>query len=214
MQRISIEQTDPATGDVFDRRRLSESLDASALVITHYRVAPGEGLPAGLHAHADQEEVFVVLEGTATYEVFDVETDSYLLEDSALLDDSNDGPLAGELVVETGETVQLAPGEFQSGRNDGDEELRLLALGAPPESEDVRIPVDCPECDHEDLRLDVGETELTVVCPGCGAERVPADCPDCSGTDLRMTLGEETEPVAACAACGVTFDRPPVVGSW
>ena len=208
MERSSIEQTTPVGDDGVDRRRLSESLGASDLAITHYRVAPGTELPAGLHAHADQEEVFIVLDGTATYDVFDVETD-----DSALLDDSNDGPLARELVVEPGETVRFAPGEFQSGRNDGDEELRLLAVGAPPESDDVRIPVDCPECDHEDLRLDVGEPELSLVCPHCEAERAPTDCPACSDADLRMTL-ENGKPVAGCAGCGATFDRPPVAGSW
>lgn len=215
MKRISIEETSSAGGDGVGRSRLSESLGARDLAIIHYRIAPGEELPAGLHAHADQEEVFVVLDGTATFEVYDVVVaDGYLLDDSDPLDDPDDGPFAGELVVETGETVRFAPGEFQSGRNDGDEELRLLALGAPLESEDVRLPVDCSECDHEDVRLDVGEPKLSLVCPRCGAERVLADCPNCPGADLRMTLGEDTEPIAACATCGATFDRPPVVGRW
>jgi hypothetical protein len=38
------------------------------VAINHYQVPAGEGLPSGLHAHYDQEEVFVVLAGEATFE--------------------------------------------------------------------------------------------------------------------------------------------------
>jgi uncharacterized cupin superfamily protein len=48
--------------------RLSAALDATSVAINRYRLAPGEEFPGGLHAHADQEEVFVVLEGEATFD--------------------------------------------------------------------------------------------------------------------------------------------------
>ncbi|WP_290811244.1 cupin domain-containing protein [Halovivax sp.] len=191
MKRVFISETDPVGAEAFELRRLSEPLGTTDIAINHYRVAPGAGLPAGLHAHADQEEVFVVLEGAATFETLD-----------------------GEVDVATGEAIRFGPGEFQSGRNDGDEELVLLALGAPGESEDVRIPIECPECDGEDLRLDFGGSGLTFACRRCGAERTPIDCPECGGADLRVTLGADGEPVADCTDCGGTYERPPIEGEW
>lgn len=176
----------------FDRRALSNELGTADLAINQYRVSPGGRLPAGLHAHADQEELFVVLSGEATFET---------------LDD-------GIVTVSVDEAIRFAPGEFQAGRNDGDEPMELLALGAPRESEDVRIPIACPDCGAESLRLDFGEGALTFVCPECATEREPADCPTCSGADLRVTLADGGEPIVACQDCGSTFDHPPVRGEW
>lgn len=175
----------------FDRLALSASLETTDLAINHYRVSPGGRLPAGLHAHMDQEELFVVLSGEATFETFD-----------------------GPVTVSGDEAIRFAPGEYQAGRNDGDEPLELLALGAPRESEDVRIPIGCPDCDAENLQLDFGEGALTFACPECATEREPADCPTCSGADLRVTLDDGGEPIVACQDCGSTYETPPVRGEW
>lgn len=195
MERIAIEDAEATNfGEESTRRSLSDPLGTTDVAINRYRLAPGEGLPGGLHAHADQEEVFVVLEGEATFEVLE----------------TADG--AGtEITVGEGEIVRFAPGEFQSGRNDGDGELVVLALGAPRDSEDVRIPVACEECGREDLRLDFGGGELTFVCPDCETERIPDDCPECGHGDLRVTLGEGTGTVVVCRGCGEAFERPPTV---
>jgi len=151
MEHVSIDEVDPvAMGADIDRRGLSDPLSTTNLAVNHYRLTPGERLSGSLHTHTDQEEVFVVIEGEATFE---------------RLDDD-------DVTVGAGEAVRFGPGEYQSGVNDGDGELRVLGLGAPRDSEDVRVPQSCPECGHENLRIlptEDGEGFVTV-CPECGTE--------------------------------------------
>lgn len=188
MRKVTIGETDPdLLAEGVERRALSDPLGTTDVAINRYTVRPGDGLPAGLHAHADQEEVFVVLEGTATFETLD-----------------------GEVTVDAREAVRFAPGEFQSGRNGGDDPLVVLALGAPRESDDVRLPVTCPECGHGDVRFETGAKEPAFVCPACGGERTPRPCPACGDDDLRVTLGDGDGTVVRCRGCGETYDEPPV----
>jgi uncharacterized cupin superfamily protein len=187
MEHVSFEAVEASRlcgdGEV---RALTDPLGLENAAINHYRVPPGRDLPAGLHAHEDQEEVFLVQDGVAIFETMD-----------------------GEQRVEAGEAIRFAPGEFQSGGNGGDEDLLVLAVGAPRDSEDVRLPAACPDCGHDDLRLE-GDGGVVFVCPDCAAEHVPADCPECGGEGMGMTLGEDGKPVAACRDCGATFPEPPL----
>ncbi|RLM62994.1 cupin domain-containing protein [Halorubrum sp. Atlit-26R] len=148
MEHISIDEVEPSAfgGDV-DRRGLTEPLGASDVAINRYRLAPGERFSQGLHAHMDQEEIFVIVEGDATFETMD-----------------------GDVTVGAGEAIRFAPGEFQSGKNDGDEAIVAFALGAPRDSEDVRIPQECPECGHDNMRAIPGDDGFTLRCPECSAE--------------------------------------------
>jgi uncharacterized cupin superfamily protein len=150
MEKLSIDDVEPSgLGQDVDRRGLSDPLGTSDFAINHYRLDPGERLSGGLHAHMDQEEVFAVVAGEATFETPD-----------------------GEVSVAEGEVVRFAPGEYQSGKNDGDEELVVYAMGAPRESEDVRVPMECRECGHENMRAvpaDDGDG-FDFVCPECGTE--------------------------------------------
>lgn len=186
MERVSLDGRDDGEGVA--TRRLSAALGAEHVAVNHYRVPPGEGFPAGLHAHMDQEEVFVVLDGGATFETLD-----------------------GRVTVRAGEAIRFAPGEFQTGVNEGDETLVALALGAPRYSDEVRLPLDCPDCGHDDLRLDT-DRGVTFDCPDCGTEHVPAPCPECDSEDLGVRLGPEGRPVVVCGDCGASFDSPPLVG--
>ncbi|UPV99378.1 cupin domain-containing protein [Halorussus gelatinilyticus] len=207
MKNVAIADVDPTEfGDDAAVREGADRLGATDLAVNHYRIPPGEGFPSGLHAHGDQEEVFVVLDGTATFERLGPEREA-----------------ADEIAVEAGEVVRFAPGEYQSGRNDGDELLVALALGAPPDSEDVRVPLDCPECGHGYLHPEAGgeseanggsetdeeagaadgetgETGVTLDCPACGAANVPRGCPDC-GAEMRVALagsdGAPSDPASA-----------------
>lgn len=175
----------------FVRQSLSSTLETSALAINHYLIDPGGRFPAGLHAHRDQEECFVVLSGEATFETLD-----------------------GEVVVKTDEAIRFAPGEYQAGRNDGDGPLSVVALGAPQHSDDVRIPIACPACRADDLRLDFASDSLAFDCTECGGVWDPAACSTCSGEDLRVVLGESDDPVVTCQDCNSTFERPPIEGEW
>ncbi|NEU57357.1 cupin domain-containing protein [Halorussus sp. MSC15.2] len=208
MERVAIDAVEArAFGDDAERRGLTEPLGATDVAVNRYRVAPGDGFPGGLHAHADQEEIFLVLDGEATFETLGPEREE-----------------AGEVTVAEGEAVRFAPGEYQSGRNavseadsDGDD-LVALAIGAPRDGEDVRVPLACPECGHGELRPTWDETGTSLVCPDCGAENVPEGCPDC-GREMRVTLassdGAEPDPPSAnaetavvCPDCGARARTP------
>lgn len=167
-------------------RRLSDQLDVTNVAVVSYRVPPGEGTPSGLHAHADQEELFVVLAGTATFETLD-----------------------GSVRVGEGELVRFAPGEFHTCLNTGDELLSLLAIGAPKETTDIRIPVACDSCAGKHLRLETSGETLTFCCPDCSSEYRPVPCPNCSSMDLTVRRPADAV-LTLCADCGGRFDRPPM----
>ncbi|NLV11100.1 cupin domain-containing protein [Halomicrobium mukohataei] len=160
------------------RNRLADALGASDIALNHYRVPLGERL-AGLHAHDDQAEIFVCLDGTMTFETLD-----------------------GECTLRTGEAVRFAPGEFQSGKNDGDATATVLAIGTPRDTGALRVPVACCSCgnDRTEPRVRGGETVLA--CPACGHESV-VECPECGSGDVRAELGQGgAEPVSVCQECG------------
>jgi uncharacterized cupin superfamily protein len=144
-------------GGDLDRRGLSEPLGTSDVAINYYALDPGEAFSGGLHAHLDQEEVFYVIDGTATFEVkAEATAESETVEVSA------------------GEAVRFAPGEFQQGRNESDDAVVALALGAPKDSTEGRIPRPCGECGDSDvLALAVGDDGMVLECPECGAQFEP-----------------------------------------
>jgi transcription elongation factor Elf1 len=115
----------------------------------------------------------------------------------------------GEVKVGDGEVIRFHPGEFQSGENKSHRQLVALALGAPRETSDVRIPAGCPECGHDDLRLKTGEAGVFFVCPSCESRYVPRDCPHCNHADLRITLRDE-RTVTICQNCESIFEKPPL----
>jgi uncharacterized cupin superfamily protein len=182
MERVSIDAVEASAFEAdVEVRPLSEPLGATDVSVNRYRVPPGRRLSGGLHAHEDQEELFVVIEGEATFETLD-----------------------GERVVGAGEAVRFGRGEFQSGRNAGEADLVLFALGAPMGTEDFRVPKACGSCGHDDLRPEYyPPTETaTLVCPSCGAESEVA-CSACGSDDKLVVLGEDGEtPIDRCRDCG------------
>jgi len=157
MEKIAIDDVETGGMGDADVRRLADPLGTTDVAINHYALEPGERFSGGLHTHMDQEEVFYVLAGTATFET---------------PASGSDGEHASsdEVVVDAGELIRFAPGEYQSGKNAGEEPVRALALGAPKESEDVRVPETCRDCGHENMRFIPGEDGFTLVCPECGTE--------------------------------------------
>jgi mannose-6-phosphate isomerase-like protein (cupin superfamily) len=151
MERVSVDETGSEEAD--RRLGLSDPLNTSDFAINRYSLDPGEEFSSGLHTHLDQEEAFYVISGTATFE-------------------HAPDPLAETETVEVGpdELVRFAPGEYQTGSNDGDEPVEALAFGAPKGSEDVRVPGPCPDCENETLQVTFEGGEIGTVCPECGTE--------------------------------------------
>ncbi|MFC5970101.1 cupin [Halomarina salina] len=219
MERVTVDDvaSDAAEAGV-DRHRLAERLGATGLALTRYRVAPGESLPAGLHAHADQEEVFYVLDGTVAFETLPAVSDENDASDGNGASDGNDASdddaEEDGHVVEAGGAIRFAPGEFQSGRNAGTSPLDVLAVGAPRDSIDLRFPTTCPDCGRGEMRLVTDDGGPQFVCPACETTRTPTACPDCGGDDLRFRRGEEVRTVVRCSDCETAFETPPVEGEW
>lgn len=186
MERATIDEVTEHSRGESELRALSDVIGSSDVVINHYRIPPGDGTPSGLHAHFDQEEVFLVLAGTATFERLD-----------------------GTVTVGEREAIRFEPGEFQTCTNRSEQELVVLAFGAPPDSSDVRIPAPCPDCGRSELRLATDDATVIFVCPGCESEHVPVPCPNCGSEDLAMRCVEDGVR-AVCAGCREVFERPPM----
>lgn len=126
---------------------LSAPLSLSDMAMNYYELAPGDSFSGGMHTHTNQEEVFAIIEGTATFETRD-----------------------GTVEVGAEEVVRFAPGEYQEGRNESDERVRALAMGAPQEDGETRSLLPCRECGAEYHRVEMGAESMTLVCPDCGNE--------------------------------------------
>lgn len=136
---------------VGDARPLSEPLETTGLAINYYELEPGESFSLSAHRHANQEEVFHIQSGTATFETRD-----------------------GDVTVEAGEIVRVPPGTYQFGINHGDETVTALTLGVPREYEGKNhYLIECDECGERtpqvfDRMND--RREFRCRCTDCGTE--------------------------------------------
>jgi uncharacterized cupin superfamily protein len=134
-----------------DRLALDEALGATDMAIKYYDLAPGDIFSGGFHTHHTQEEIFVILEGEATW-------------------DTEDGEAS--MTIAEGEAVRFAPGEFHHGyvAEDADQGVRALAMGAPPGMPETVTVFTCPACGTEDAKHDVDfhEESLETICQECG----------------------------------------------
>ena len=132
MEHVSIDDVDnePNPMNVHEvRRPVGRALGLSDFAMNYFELDAGESFSGGLHTHRDQEEVFYIQEGTATFETPD-----------------------DEIVVDAGELIRFAPGEFQMGYNDGDDLVVGFAFGAPGAVHDwdeLESLVHCRECGEE-----------------------------------------------------------------
>lgn len=116
MEKLRIDDVDRRVDSATVLRPLTAALGASDVALNYYELAPGDSFAYGFHMHAEQEELFVIQAGRAT---FDTES--------------------GTVDVEAGEIVRFGPGEYQQGRNEGDERVVALAIGAPRNRESPRF---------------------------------------------------------------------------
>jgi len=134
------------------RRTLTGALGLSDLAINYYELEPGDSFGFAYHCHGEQEEVFYIQQGTATFETEE-----------------------GDVEVGPREAIRFAPGEFQRGWNRGEERVVALALGAPQVYESLTMLRDCPECDEQtetrlDRRVEDGQEIAVAFCADCDTE--------------------------------------------
>ncbi|MFB6117682.1 cupin domain-containing protein [Halosegnis sp.] len=136
-----------------DRRPLARAIDAMGFAATYLELEPGEAFSGGPHTHTDQEELFIVLEGTATFE-------------------TRPGPGTRSETTEVGPmgAVHFEAGDvFQQGRNESNEPVVGLAIGVGADRhawDGVEALVDCPDCGTE--------TVHSLAAPEADDERMPA----------------------------------------
>jgi mannose-6-phosphate isomerase-like protein (cupin superfamily) len=149
MQKVAIDDVDSAVGPAAVFRPLSAALDTTGLALNYFELEAGDSFGFCYHRHHEQEEVFYVMEGTATFE-----TES------------------GTVPVGPDEVIRFAPGEWQRGTNRGAERVRALAIGAPREQGETDLLRECPVCGERTpaavRRSDDGEVVTT--CLDCGGE--------------------------------------------
>ncbi|WP_338728938.1 cupin domain-containing protein [Haladaptatus sp. DJG-WS-42] len=157
MKKVAIDDVDILTNPMnvhSVRRPVSRALGTEDFAMNYFELESGESFSGGLHTHHDQEEVFYVQEGAATFET--------------LVDDERDS-----VTVEAGEAIRFAPGEFQQGINEEDETAVGFAFGAPGRSHDwdeIESLTFCRKCEEETAHgLDLTDTGgFEFDCTECG----------------------------------------------
>lgn len=149
MNRVAIEELDLVDNPpAAVQRNLTRPLGTTDVALNYYELEPGDAFAYAYHNHEVQEELFYVIEGTATFETE-----------------------AGDVEVGPGEVVRFPPGEYQRGTNRGGDRVVALALGAPLDYGEMDKTRDCPDCGEfttQDFRMD-GE-DYVAACSVCGTE--------------------------------------------
>lgn len=152
MERVTIDDIDNVVDSATVKRSLTDPLGCANVAVNYYELSPGDSFAYGYHRHEVQEELFLVLSGSVTFETE-----------------------AGDVVVHDGDAIRFEPGEFQQGTNRGSTLVRAFAIGAPREDEPGRHAVVLRHCESCGERTTVsfewsddGETRLTH-CADCGS---------------------------------------------
>ena len=151
MEKITIDDV-PADGgrSATVTRNVAEALGTSDMGLQYYELEPGDYLGRTYHMHQDQEEVFVPIEGTVTFETED-----------------------GDIEVEDGEVVRFARGDYQRGSNQSDERVVVLGLGAPkgPSYDNAERLRYCDQCGEMTPQQNEERSGgVATICEVCGAE--------------------------------------------
>lgn len=162
MRKVAIEDVDverSPLGVHSVRKPVSGALGSEHFAMNYFELQPGESFSGGLHTHHDQEELFYVQSGEATFDVAD--------------EPSTDA--AESVAVGAGEVVRFPPGQFQEGYNDGDEPVEGFAFGAPSSRHDweaIETALHCSECGEETGHgLSLTEDDrFEFTCTDCGNE--------------------------------------------
>jgi mannose-6-phosphate isomerase-like protein (cupin superfamily) len=171
VQQVAIDGVDTVPhlmGVNSNRRPVSRTVEDMGFAMVMFELQPGEAFSGAPHKHRNQEELFYVSKGTATWTL-------------------KEGP-GGDA-----ETVTVGPNElihfqeddvYQQGVNESDEVIHAISIGSPGarhEWEQALGLADCPECGEEtvhtfvpaadtaDQRMPAPE-EMVIACRECGNE--------------------------------------------
>lgn len=175
MERVTIDDIEAEPhpmGVNRERRSITDAVGAEHMSVVHYELDPGEQFSGGLHTHHDQEELFYVIEGTATFEYREPRRGSD--RSSGERSDPRDGTDGAETEVDAGEVIRFEPGEFQCGRNKSDGTVVGLAVAAPGSRHnwtDLESLAPCPECDEVTSHgVEEPDGDFVIYCNECGNE--------------------------------------------
>jgi uncharacterized cupin superfamily protein len=157
MEKVSIESVpnDPHEMGVNEiRRNVGTALGTEYIAFVYYELAPGDQFSGGVHTHHDQEEVFYIIDGRVTFEY------------------TRDGE---EVIVDAGDVIRFGPGEFQCGRNQSEQRVIAVALGAPvpaSSAEETEWITHCDTCATATLHGVRSHDGGAIVsyCETCGTE--------------------------------------------
>jgi mannose-6-phosphate isomerase-like protein (cupin superfamily) len=150
MKKTSVDSAEIEPSPASVKRRLSDPLETAKLVVCHYELDEGESTAFGLHAHSNQEEVFIVQSGELTIEMED-----------------------GRTTAAEGEVIATTSGEYHQAVNAGSERVRVLVVAAPPEPDEVDLRRECETCastTRQRVESDEGGEVKLTVCTECGTE--------------------------------------------
>jgi len=169
MQKVAIEDVETVPhfmGANTTRRPLSRAIEEMGFATTYFELDAGEAFSGGLHTHHDQEELFYVLEGVATFEVRE-----------------QPGGRSESIDVNASEAIHFGREDvYQTGGNESEKPVVGIAIGVPGARHDwegVEAVLDCGECGQETAHsiVPAGEAtrmpdaeEIVVTCRECGTE--------------------------------------------
>jgi len=155
MKKVAIDEVEIETNPMevhSVRKPVSRALGTEHFAMNYFELEPRESFSGGMHTHHDQEEVFYVQEGTATFETPD-----------------------DEIAVAEGELIRFAPGDYQKGYNDPGggrrkrRRVRARRTRCVPRLGRTRIYGACPDCgDEKPHGVDLVAGGFRLTCTDCG----------------------------------------------
>jgi mannose-6-phosphate isomerase-like protein (cupin superfamily) len=161
MEKVDVDELESRMGPGTVRASLTKPLGLANMGANHYELDVGESMAFGVHAHGDQEEVFVVQAGEVTFE-------TYADRESAVAGEGGE-----TVVVHAGEVACAAPGEYQRGRNEGDDRAVVFAVGAPQDAGELDLLRECEPCGERTphrIALTDDRDAILAVCERCDGE--------------------------------------------
>ena len=145
---VTVAELPDAPNPTRHKKEIDEAVGATAFGCNLYVADPGQRLPWGYHQHPDHEELFYVLAGRLVVETAD-----------------------GDRDLAAGEAMFVPPGVPTCARAVGDEPARVMAVGAPKESDGAVVNEPCPSCgESTDRDSESRDGAFLLFCADCGTQ--------------------------------------------